>query len=212
MGTPRTNRLSVSAGRGGGLHRHATKVVYAPPTPPARLDPLDSLGYADRQRQSPTNQSHKDTVSLPPPCSLPRSLPLCLSWRWLPLSSDLAPPTPNTCSGDAWISRQSQCVLVTGESGAGKTETAKHLLQFMTIVSPASSRAARAGRSVETVKAQLINSSPLLEAFGNAKTVRAVLDTLAQRSAFPVDRAGALQRVGTRCAADFSGWCSHDSR
>uniref|UniRef100_A0A2P2M2P9 Uncharacterized protein MANES_16G086100 n=1 Tax=Rhizophora mucronata TaxID=61149 RepID=A0A2P2M2P9_RHIMU len=61
---------------------------------------------------------------------------------------------------------QSQSILVSGESGAGKTETTKLIMQYLTYVG---GRAAADDRSVEQ---QVLESNPLLEAFGNARTVR----------------------------------------
>ena len=58
-------------------------------------------------------------------------------------------------------------VLISGESGAGKTEATKKILQFISSVS--SSTSSRSGVSVET---QILDSNPLLESFGNAKTLR----------------------------------------
>lgn len=58
-----------------------------------------------------------------------------------------------------------QCILISGESGSGKTEASKKVLQFI---------AAATGHKgqVETVKDKLLQSNPVLEAFGNAKTNR----------------------------------------
>lgn len=60
-----------------------------------------------------------------------------------------------------------QSVLISGESGAGKTEATKKILQFISTVS--GSTASRSGHSVEN---QILDSNPLLESFGNAKTIR----------------------------------------
>lgn len=58
-----------------------------------------------------------------------------------------------------------QCVLISGESGAGKTEASKKLLHYIAASSTHSSE-------VERVKDRLLKSNPVLEAFGNAKTNR----------------------------------------
>ncbi|XP_054706177.1 unconventional myosin-Ic-like [Uloborus diversus] len=58
-----------------------------------------------------------------------------------------------------------QCILISGESGAGKTEASKYLLQYL-------AAASHHTPSVENVKDKLLLSNPILEAFGNAKTNR----------------------------------------
>lgn len=60
-----------------------------------------------------------------------------------------------------------QSILVSGESGAGKTETSKLIMKYLAYMG--GQRATTGGRSVEE---QVLESNPLLEAFGNAKTVR----------------------------------------
>ena len=63
------------------------------------------------------------------------------------------------------IDRENQCVIISGESGAGKTVAAKYIMSFITKVSGG-------GLKVQHVKNVVLKSNPLLEAFGNAKTVR----------------------------------------
>eukprot|EP00004_Rigifila_ramosa_P016108 TRINITY_DN3790_c0_g1_i1.p1 TRINITY_DN3790_c0_g1~~TRINITY_DN3790_c0_g1_i1.p1 ORF type:complete len:1190 (-),score=317.12 TRINITY_DN3790_c0_g1_i1:16-3396(-) len=58
----------------------------------------------------------------------------------------------------------SQSILVSGESGAGKTETTKLLLKYLAHVA--------SGGTKTQVAEQVLQSNPLLEAFGNAKTLR----------------------------------------
>lgn len=60
---------------------------------------------------------------------------------------------------------ENQCVIISGESGAGKTEAAKLIMQYISSVSGKSEK-------VEYVKHVILGSNPLLEAFGNAKTLR----------------------------------------
>ncbi|KAF5454727.1 hypothetical protein F2P56_024373 [Juglans regia] len=61
---------------------------------------------------------------------------------------------------------KSNSILVSGESGAGKTETTKMLMRYLAFLG---GRVATEGRTVEQ---QVLESNPVLEAFGNAKTVR----------------------------------------
>uniref|UniRef100_A0A0E0C753 Myosin motor domain-containing protein n=1 Tax=Oryza meridionalis TaxID=40149 RepID=A0A0E0C753_9ORYZ len=62
--------------------------------------------------------------------------------------------------------RKSNSILVSGESGAGKTETTKMLMRYLAFLG---GRSRTGGRTVEQ---QVLESNPVLEAFGNAKTVR----------------------------------------
>uniref|UniRef100_A0A1I8GZ60 Unconventional myosin-6 n=1 Tax=Macrostomum lignano TaxID=282301 RepID=A0A1I8GZ60_9PLAT len=59
--------------------------------------------------------------------------------------------------------KASQAIIVSGESGSGKTETAKHIFKYLT-----ENYGAHAG----PIEQRIVESNPLLEGFGNAKTVR----------------------------------------
>ncbi|XP_017890395.1 unconventional myosin-Ie-like isoform X2 [Ceratina calcarata] len=63
------------------------------------------------------------------------------------------------------IDKESQCVIISGESGAGKTVAAKCIMSYIAKVSGG-------GTQVQKVKNVILESNPLLEAFGNAKTIR----------------------------------------
>ncbi|XP_048102750.1 myosin-3-like isoform X2 [Alosa alosa] len=71
--------------------------------------------------------------------------------------------------------RENQSILITGESGAGKTVNTKRVIQyFATIASigDLNKKKEQAGKMQGTLEDQIIQANPLLEAFGNAKTVR----------------------------------------
>lgn len=59
--------------------------------------------------------------------------------------------------------KKDQSILITGESGAGKTENTKRVIQYL---------AATAGAHAHTLEQQIVRANPILEAFGNAQTVR----------------------------------------
>uniref|UniRef100_A0A6Q2Y4Q2 Myosin, heavy chain 11a, smooth muscle n=1 Tax=Esox lucius TaxID=8010 RepID=A0A6Q2Y4Q2_ESOLU len=65
--------------------------------------------------------------------------------------------------------REDQSILCTGESGAGKTENTKKVIQYLALV--ASSHKGKKDTSGELEK-QLLQANPILEAFGNAKTIK----------------------------------------
>ncbi|KAJ8253356.1 hypothetical protein GJAV_G00212020 [Gymnothorax javanicus] len=76
----------------------------------------------------------------------------------------------NECYRCLWKRHDSQCVLISGESGAGKTESTKLLLQFLSVMSQNSAGTPPTERTTHVEKA-IVQSSPIMEAFGNAKTV-----------------------------------------
>lgn len=59
-----------------------------------------------------------------------------------------------------------QCVIISGESGAGKTEAAKRLMQYIASVSGGTDS------RIQRTKDMVLATNPLLESFGNAKTLR----------------------------------------
>ncbi|KAF2231798.1 hypothetical protein EV356DRAFT_451247 [Viridothelium virens] len=68
---------------------------------------------------------------------------------------------------------ENQSILVTGESGAGKTENTKKVIQYLAAVATTDTpRAKSGGRQFSNLSEQILRANPILEAFGNAQTVR----------------------------------------
>jgi len=61
---------------------------------------------------------------------------------------------------------ENQCIIISGESGAGKTEAAKRIMQYIANVSGGKDA------SIQRTKDMVLATNPLLESFGNAKTLR----------------------------------------
>ncbi|ROW14700.1 hypothetical protein VPNG_03747 [Cytospora leucostoma] len=62
---------------------------------------------------------------------------------------------------------ENQCVIISGESGAGKTEAAKRIMQYIANVSGGGDEG-----DIKQIKDMVLATNPLLESFGNAKTLR----------------------------------------
>nr|BAG16352.1 myosin heavy chain [Coryphaenoides armatus] len=88
-----------------------------------------------------------------------------------------APPHIFSVSDNAFqnmlTDKENQSVLITGESGAGKTVNTKRVIQyFATISTGGEKKKDEPGKIQGSLEDQIIAANPLLEAYGNAKTVR----------------------------------------
>ncbi|XP_075626619.1 myosin heavy chain, skeletal muscle, adult [Balearica regulorum gibbericeps] len=91
-----------------------------------------------------------------------------------------APPHIFSISDNAYqfmlTDRENQSILITGESGAGKTVNTKRVIQYFATIAASGDKKKeeqqQSGKMQGTLEDQIISANPLLEAFGNAKTVR----------------------------------------
>ncbi|XP_056406587.1 myosin-4-like [Hyla sarda] len=95
-----------------------------------------------------------------------------------------APPHIFSISDNAYqamlTDRENQSILITGESGAGKTVNTKRVIQYYATIAAAGDKKKQEEQASSlkviwisgTLEDQIISANPLLEAFGNAKTVR----------------------------------------
>ncbi|KAL2432443.1 Myosin type-2 heavy chain 1 [Exophiala dermatitidis] len=71
---------------------------------------------------------------------------------------------------------ENQSILVTGESGAGKTENTKKVIQYLAAVATSDCDTPLTGRTpgkqLSNLSQQILRANPILESFGNAQTVR----------------------------------------
>uniref|UniRef100_A0A8K9X853 Myosin-7B n=1 Tax=Oncorhynchus mykiss TaxID=8022 RepID=A0A8K9X853_ONCMY len=110
-------------------------------------------------------------------------------YKWLPVYDEEvvnayrgkkrmeAPPHIFSVSDNAFqfmmIDKENQSILITGESGAGKTVNTKRVIQyFATIAVSGGKKEADPNKMQGSLEDQIIAANPLLEAYGNAKTVR----------------------------------------
>ncbi|XP_068280684.1 myosin-7-like, partial [Nyctibius grandis] len=110
-------------------------------------------------------------------------------YKWLPVYSAQvvaayrgkkrgeAPPHIFSIADNAYqnmlTDRENQSILITGESGAGKTVNTKRVIQYFAVIAAIGDRGRKeAGPGKGTLEDQVIQANPALEAFGNAKTLR----------------------------------------
>ena len=69
---------------------------------------------------------------------------------------------------------RNQTIVVSGESGAGKTVSAKYIMRYFALREPPDSQATRGAKvdSMSDTETQILATNPVMEAFGNARTTR----------------------------------------
>ncbi|XP_061426070.1 myosin heavy chain, skeletal muscle, adult-like [Lethenteron reissneri] len=110
-------------------------------------------------------------------------------YKWLPVYDPIvvagyrgkkrqeAPPHIFSISDNAYqfmlTDRENQSILITGESGAGKTVNTKRVIQYFATIAALGDATKKKEESRKgTLEDQIVEANPLMEAFGNAKTVR----------------------------------------
>ncbi|XP_074040834.1 myosin heavy chain isoform X44 [Leptinotarsa decemlineata] len=86
------------------------------------------------------------------------------------------PPHIFAISDGAYVNmltnHENQSMLITGESGAGKTENTKKVIAYFATVGASTKKATDDSVKKGNLEDQVVQTNPVLEAFGNAKTVR----------------------------------------
>eukprot|EP00962_Isochrysis_galbana_P036865 scaffold12822_cov112-Isochrysis_galbana.AAC.5 len=114
------------------------------------------------------------------PCGIVTILPSCIASPSSPLSQRAdakslpeLPPHVYVLSETAFRGmlheQKQQAILISGESGAGKTEAAKACIKYIVARSSSAHSAPSNAQFIETC---ILEANPILEAFGNAKTLR----------------------------------------
>ncbi|XP_074635591.1 unconventional myosin-XIX-like isoform X1 [Acropora palmata] len=73
------------------------------------------------------------------------------------------------CDLERNLDTRNQSIVISGESGAGKTWTTRHLMRFFTKMADTRTEE---NNAVNKIEKRILDSNPILEAFGNAQTVR----------------------------------------
>lgn len=73
---------------------------------------------------------------------------------------------------DMITNRENQSMLITGESGAGKTENTKKVIAYFANVGAVTKKDENKDSKKANLEDQVVQTNPVLESFGNAKTVR----------------------------------------
>ena len=69
--------------------------------------------------------------------------------------------------------KKDNAMLITGESGAGKTENTKKVITYFAFVGSSAGKKPKEGEKKKaSLEDQVVQTNPVLEAYGNAKTVR----------------------------------------
>ena len=72
--------------------------------------------------------------------------------------------------------KKNQTIVVSGESGAGKTVSAKYIMRYFATVEdpnrPGKRKKGATGEVMSKTEEQILATNPIMEAFGNAKTTR----------------------------------------
>merc|ERR1712106_503894 len=86
------------------------------------------------------------------------------------------PPHVFAISENAYASMRQNCqnqsMLITGESGAGKTENTKKVITYFGYVGACGKKLKKGEKKKDSLEDQIVATNPVLEAFGNAKTTR----------------------------------------
>ena len=89
-------------------------------------------------------------------------------------SNNLSPHTftvANSAFHNVTSTEKNQSIIVCGESGSGKTESAKLIMRFLAYTTTSSSCQSSQFKAAQSIGKQILDANPILESFGNAQTL-----------------------------------------
>ena len=169
--------LVCVAARRRGLRRQAASMVVDAPDDLTKLGKLSEANVIEalkaRLMQDIIYTAVNAMIVAVNPCTMIEGMYSDATLRrYLSSATDLPPHVYLTAARvhRGVVQGRSQSVVISGESGAGKTESFKRVIQFISLAcSPGQApRGPEAGRSIDRL---LVETVPVLESFGNASTV-----------------------------------------
>lgn len=148
------------------LDRHVEDMVMVESLNHAQMMHLLKSRYNQDQIYTWVGASHSVLVSINPFKQLPIYTVNTMADFAHASPNRLDPPHTFAIANSAFLNMSkeglNQAILISGESGAGKTEATKQCFNFLAEV---------AGSDLQ-LEQKILNANPILEAFGNAKTLR----------------------------------------
>eukprot|EP00808_Paulinella_micropora_P011794 g23498.t1 len=147
------------------------------------LNVLHNLKFRYEKREVYTSTTAKVIVAMNPYEAMPENYTEAKMKAYQDQASNLEgladknslPPhlfwVANSAYGNLVRTNANQSIIVCGESGSGKTESAKYMMRFLAYTTTSSSVDPSEFAEADKIGQQVLDANPILESFGNAKTL-----------------------------------------